>query len=164
MPDGRRVMAWLNARLWLALALSGVLCLTHWQAYKLGEKNVQQAWDAQATQQAQETLSLALAARSKQAALQGAADQTTKAKNAKIKKLDADLADALERLRQRPARPGAGDLPGDPGSRAAAGCTGAELYRQDAAAFVREAGRADRLLADLAQCQAQHAAARAALQ
>lgn len=69
--------------------------------------------------------------------------------------------DALaERLRQRPDRPadgarGAGHLPSDSTSAdAAAGCTGAQLYRSDATFLAGEAARADTIRAALSACHA----------
>lgn len=64
------------------------------------------------------------------------------------RRIDA-LADSLRERPERPAEPAAAPGPADP-----VACTGAQLYREDAAFLVREAGRADQLRADLAACQA----------
>lgn len=56
----------------------------------------------------------------------------------------------LDRLRKRPARP-ADDLPGAPAI-ACQGCTGAELFRDDAEFLRREAARADEIRAGLEAC------------
>jgi hypothetical protein len=95
--------------------------------------------------------------------LQASAHTTTKAKDAQIAKLNHSLGVALDGLRNRPERPGASDLPGDTPTGSSTGCTGAQLYQPDATAFVRESARADRLLADLQQCQTQYNAAYKAL-
>lgn len=68
------------------------------------------------------------------------------------KRLSADLAAAHRELRNRPERPAGGDVP--KGATAAVGCTGAQLYRSDAAFLVGESARADKLRIDLARCQA----------
>lgn len=79
---------------------------------------------------------------------------TTEAAHEKHR-LASDLKRALDSLRHRPERPAGpagGAVPagaGDP-----VGCTGAELFRGDAAFLVREASRADELRADLVACQA----------
>lgn len=64
------------------------------------------------------------------------------------RRIDA-LADSLRERPERPAESAAA-----PGAAHPLACTGAELYREDAAFLVREAQRADQLRADLAACQA----------
>ena len=155
--------ALLEPRLWIAGALAVVLATSHVTVYRIGRASVQEKWDAQITQQALETAKLVQAADAKTIALQTSADIVRRAKNAEINRIATDLADALDRLRQRPARPGAGDLPGDPGAGPAPGCSGASLWAEDAVALRREAARADQLRADLTQCQAQYNLARNAL-
>ena len=150
-------------RVFAAIFLFFALTATHWRAYTRGEKAVQGAWDAEklavATQSAQ-----ALAAALKTGDdLKTKSDQLQKAKNATIAKLNTDLSAALDRLHDRAPRPGAGSVPSDTTTGSAGGCTGAQLYRDDAALLVRESSRANRLLAYLGQCQAQYNAARDAL-
>ena len=41
------MMALLSPRLWLALALAGMLAFTHFTAYRSGKANVRAAWDAE---------------------------------------------------------------------------------------------------------------------
>lgn len=96
-------------------------------------------------------------ARSKeQAAAKSLATIEQKARDEQ-KRLSADLAAAHRELRDRPQRPSGGDVPKGPA--AGVGCTGASLYRQDAAALVREAGRADQLRTELARCTSAYDAA-----
>jgi hypothetical protein len=95
--------------------------------------------------------------------MQALSDNLRKTKDAQIRNLDTRLAAALDGLRNRPDRPGASDMPTDTGAASATGCTGAQLYKRDGEFLVRESARADRLLADLAQCQDQYEAARSAL-
>ena len=68
------------------------------------------------------------------------------------KRLSADLAAAYRELRNRPERPSGGDV--SKGAAAGVGCTGAALFRSDAAFLVGEAARADQLRAALSRCQA----------
>lgn len=68
------------------------------------------------------------------------------------KRLSADLAAAHRELRNRPERPSGGDV--SKGPAVDVGCTGAQLYRQDAAALIREAGRADGVRLQLEACRA----------
>lgn len=146
----------MNWRMWLATALFAVLIGTHVWAYNKGQDNVQQKWNAAITLQAQETQKLVEDARAKEQGLQDAAEKLRRQKNEQINRLATDLADALDRLRQRPSREG--DMPTNTAT--GAGCTGANLFRQDSEFLVREANRADKLLTDLAQCQTQYAKVR----
>lgn len=67
-----------------------------------------------------------------------------------------DLAAAVARLTselsKRPDRPAGGPVPPSPAD--PVGCTGAGLYRPDAAFLVGESARADRLRVELKACQA----------
>ena len=146
----------LSAKAWAAVALALVLLLagTHWKAFVMGSNAVQAQWTADKLAQAEQTLALTAEAAATTDALQQSAEQLRKTKNAQIARLNADLSAALAGLSDRPARPGAGSVPTDPAAGANPGCTGASLWRDDGEFLAREASRADRLLADLAQCQA----------
>lgn len=70
-------------------------------------------------------------------------------------RIAAAVAAALDGVRQRPDRPaGGGAVPKDSAGNLA--CTGAQLYRPDAEFLVREAGRADRVRNQLADCRAKY--------
>ena len=154
-------------RTWMALIVAGVLAVmlagSHWQAYNMGAISVQSSWDAEKVIQADQAAVLATEAAATTDKLQTSADQIRKSKNAQIARLNADLAAAIERLSDRPARPGAIDLPTVAGSGSNASCTGAQLYREDGQFLARESARANRLLADLAQCQDAYGKARDSL-
>ena len=152
-----------GARGFAAIFIVFALTATHWQAYTRGQKVVQGAWDAENLSIASQAAQALATATKISDDLKTKSDQLQKAKNATIAKLNTDLSDALNRLHDRTARPGAGSVPSDPTTGPAASCTGAQLYRDDAALLVREASRADRLLVDLGQCQDQYNAARAAI-
>ncbi|OYQ41115.1 hypothetical protein CHU94_08375 [Rhodoferax sp. TH121] len=155
--------ALLNWRIWAAIALAVILAATHWKVYKVGQNEVQAKWTAEKLDTAQQTLRLLEKNTRTSTELQDQADNTRRAKNAQIAQLDADLATALERLRERPDRPSGANLPADTGAGPNPGCTGAQLFRPDAGFLVRESARADKLLADLAQCQAAYDSARSAV-
>lgn len=152
--------ALLNWRIWAAVAIAVFLAGTHWKAYKSGQKDIRAEWNAEKLDTAQQTLRLLEKNTRTSAELQDNADKTRRAKNAQIERLDTDLASALERLRERPARPNGSDLPADTGAGSSAGCTGAQLYRSDSQFLTRESDRAQRILADLAQCQTAYDQAR----
>jgi hypothetical protein len=76
------------------------------------------------------------------------------------RRLDLVVADLRRSLQQRPERPTG--APGDPvpgGASGAVACTGAQLYRADAALLVGESERADGLRIQLADCRARYDAA-----
>jgi hypothetical protein len=155
------LMGLLNWRVWAAVALAMLLAGTHWKAYTAGQKNVQAEWAQEKEQQAAQIAETRAQAAIKTEALQSAADTLRRTKNAKIAQLDADLADALDRLHNRPARPRASDLPTDTGAGdAARGCTGKELFKDDSEFLTRIAAEADKLRTNLKACYQQYEAAR----
>lgn len=75
--------------------------------------------------------------------------ETQDAKEAELRRISARLADALERLRNRPGR-----LPRDPAHPGQCdGATGKELSRDDAAFLARFAAERDEIAAQLEACQ-----------
>lgn len=91
--------------------------------------------------QAQETAKI-------EAAYQAQAAKIEKEKNDKINAINAQLADALVQLHNRPSRPAKAD---------SATCgTGATLYADDASFLIREAARADTIRAGLKACYDQY--------
>ena len=153
----------LNPKLWLALALAAILAGAGWWAYGKGADSVQVKWDAVEKERSDQSAKVAADALALTKDLQASADTQQKVKDAQIAKLNRSLAAALDGLRNRAPRPGPGSLPGDPAAAAGPGCTGAQLYRPDSEFLTRESARANRLLADLQQCQTQYNAARRAL-
>ena len=137
------------------------LAASHWKAYHMGKVKVQAEWTAEKLEVAKQSLKLTEQATRDTATLQLEAENLKKAKNAKIKQLDSDLSAALDSLRNRPERPGAGNLPqaaGTGGSQS--GCTGAGLYRPDGEFLSRYARDTAELQAGLKLCYAQYKAAR----
>lgn len=144
--------ALLNWRMWAAVVLAVALAASHRKAYHLGANTVQAEWD---TAQA----SADRAARAKEQILQEQADQLRKAQDDKLAQISRDLdsARASIRLLHKTPRP-ADYAPPAPG--AAAACSGASLFAQDAEFLAGEAARADELRVALERCEAQYSAAR----
>jgi hypothetical protein len=88
------------------------------------------------------------AAHAREIKLQEAANEIGRQYQIDRSRISTDLADALERLRERPER-----MP-EPARAACSGGTGAELSSQDAGFLEREAARADELRAALQACKA----------
>ena len=154
-----------TAKLWLAVALAAALSGAAWWAYNAiydqGADSVQVKWDAVELERSQQSAKVAADALQTTKDLQATTEQLRKTSHAQISALNQSLAAAIAGLSNRPARPDAGSVPGD--TTAGAGCTGAGLYRPDAEFLARESARADKLRVDIAQCQSQYNAARAAL-
>lgn len=159
------MLALIPTRAWLQLAAAAAIIGAGWWAYSWaydkGADSVQVLWNAEKQSIADQTAALKADADKTSADLRTKTDTLRRNKDAQINRLNADLASALDGLRDRPARPGAGSVPGDTAT--GAGCTGASLYASDAGFLVRETARADRLRLDLQQCQAAYITAREAL-
>ena len=79
---------------------------------------------------------------------QAAANQIEKDKNAQIKAINDQLADALMQLRSRPSRTET--------TATRSGGTGSTLYAEDAGFLIREAARADEIRVGLEACYSQY--------
>ncbi len=156
-------LAAIPARTWAWIAL-GVACLgLVWAALHWHGGKVTDTYNAGVSAQlALQVQALALARQrgaSDTKELQGKADADRHAYNEQMATLGRAAAGLAEQLRSRTARPTGGAVVPDTAS-SGQGCTGAQLYREDATAFAREAGRADRLGAALTQCYKAYDAAR----
>lgn len=109
-------------------------------------------------EQVQALLTAESNARKTEQELVGQAQQEKERKDAELKVVGNKLSAALSELRKRPER--VSKVPTVTPTGPAESCTGAELYRQDAEFLIREAARADEVVIQLMQCQAQYNAAR----
>lgn len=110
-------------------------------AYFKGRSDMDAVWE-------QKMIVAERAAHDREIKLQEAANEISRQYQVDRTRISADLADALERLRDRAER-----LP-EPARAACHGGTGAELSRSDAGFLEREAARADELRAALGACKA----------
>lgn len=147
------------------LIASGVIALLlagyGWKAYNLGGNSVRVQWDADKLAIAQQSLKLSEQSTRETATLQMKHETELSTKNAKIAKLNAAVATALDSLRERPTRPVDGSLPET--AAVGAGCSGRSLYAEDSRFLVSEAARADKLRIDLEACQTAYSNAHDAL-
>lgn len=128
----------LPARILAALVVAGLLVAL---GFRLGIKAKQAEWDAVTVNAQQEAQQIQERHNAEVAKLnQYHAD--------KVRSINRRLADALERLRNRPER-----MP-ESARGACEGGTGAELSRPDAGFLEREAARADELRSALGACYA----------
>lgn len=164
--------ALLSPTLWRAIAIAAALAGLAW-AYHLwadhqretGRDEVRTEWAAERLETAKQTLRLIETNTRKSFDLQAAADKERKALNAKLHSVDLELAESLQRLRNRPERPAASNTnvptntnPGGPGPEGGS-CTGAGLYGGDGRFLAGFAADAKRLQAALRTCRAEQRAA-----
>ena len=114
---------------------------------------------ALAAQHAQAALIAEVKARKSEQSIVAAAQEARSKNDAKTKQIRANLERTISELRSRPKRSEVPAVAAVAGV-AQAGCTGTELFRQDAEFLIREAARADELEATLRQCEATYNAAR----
>jgi hypothetical protein len=157
------MLSLLNPRVWIALVIAALISGTGWWVYGQGAASVHAQWTAAELVRTEQSAKIAADTAATTQNLQTSVNVITKVKDAQIAKLHNDLAVALDGLRNRPERPATGIVSQDTAATSGPGCTGAQLYRNDAAAFAREFARAERLLADLVQCQDQYNTAYEAL-
>ena len=159
------MLALIPMRVWLQIAATAAIIGAGWWAYSWaynrGADSVRVLWDAEKQDIADQTAAIKADADKTSAELRTKADTLRRTKDAQITRLNADLANALDGLRDRTPRPSDGSVPSD--TVVGAGCTGASLYAGDAGFLIRETARADRLRLDLQQCQDAYGAAREAL-
>jgi hypothetical protein len=153
------VTALLSPKVWIAIALAGVLAFSHFFVYRAGKAQVRTAWDEQKLVDAEAWRKAEAASREREQSLQTQANETNKVKDAKIRKITAARDDAIERLRNRPERP-ADFVPEAPGT--ARGATGAGLFRGDSEFLVRLGSSADAIAAERDACYRQYEQIRAA--
>ena len=151
-----------------ALLIAAILAIAGWaireSALDAGRAEIQAKWDQQRITDAAATVQSHRQARAREQALQFAADKIRQEKTHEIRHLSAARDAALRELRNRDERPAVGSdaaAAADPaGAGPAASCTGAQLFRQDAAFLVWEAARADEVRAHLSECRAAYESAR----
>lgn len=152
----------------VALLIAAALAAAGWAIHRFGlaagRAEIQAKWDQQRITDAAATVQAAIQARAREQALQSTADKIRQEKTREIRTLLAARDAALRELRDRDERPAVGGdaaADADPaGAGPAASCTGAELFRQDAAFLVWEAARADEVRAHLSECRAAYESAR----
>ena len=126
------------------------LVLAIYQGYEYGRRSLQAEWDS-------EKATAITAQRTKEAELQANMDKLREDKNRETAKLRRTVAALTDSLRDRPERPAVPEVAsaGDAGR----GCTGAELYREDAELVVAESERAEIIRIALKKCQDAYRAA-----
>lgn len=160
-------MNWLDPRQWLLIALfcaASALGVQFWSDRLVDQGNAVGYARARAESTAT-ALKATADARQREADLQTFVDTQRKEKTDEINRLRSEHAAALERLRNRPERPASSaNLPAPASDGApAAGCTGAQLYRQDGRVLRGESLRAETIRLELRACYEQYDKARSVI-
>jgi hypothetical protein len=128
--------------------------------YGAGKDAVRADWDKERITTAQKHAEAVERVLASQQAIQSMLDQARRDRKHDEDRINRLHAAAVDSLRDRPERP-AGGVPDAAGSGGiASGCTGANLYREDAAVALGIARDADLVRAALAECRAGYQAAR----
>lgn len=158
-------MSWLNPYHWLLCAafVGASYAGIHFWSERLIEQGDHAGYQRAATEYQKKIDQANAKAATETKALQDGADQLRKDKDHEISVIADQRDAALVSVRARPERPSgaAGQGSASRDGQAAAGCTGAQLYREDAGVLVREAARADTIRIELQSCYQQYDAARA---
>ncbi len=141
----------------LVLVAAAAAVAGYGKGHAAGSAAVRQAWDKEKAEQLAEHATRQQAARQAEQELQSSADRLRQEKDREIRHLTARAASLAHSLRERPERAVAGAVSAAAGTGpAGAGCSGAELSRQDAEFLAGEAARADELRLALGQCLGQY--------
>ena len=151
-------MTWLDPRQWLLIALfcaASVAGYSFWSA-RLTAAGYDAGYAKAQTDIRQAQAAAADRARVKERRLQQAVDAARKERDHAMDRLRAEHAVDVARLRERADRPASDSPSTTRDGQAATGCTGAELYRQDAEFLVGESYRAEATRLGLLACYAQY--------
>ena len=150
----------------VALALAGAMAVAlglgaaglYRTGYAKGAAEVQQQWDAEKAATAAAQAEEMVKARQRERALIELTERLRKEHRREVDRIAAEHNRLVGELRNRPERPSDGGVPraatADRGG--STGCTGADLYREDAAVALGIARDADLVRAALEQCVAQY--------
>ena len=134
----------------------------YFQGSEHGQAKIQNLWDKEKAAQYAEYAKAQEEARKKEQELQTNADQLRREKDAEIRNLNARATALTNSLQQRPSSSTqASTVSGSTSTRSGvSGCSGKELFREDAESLVQIATEADTLRLALKQCYSQYEALR----
>ena len=132
----------------------------YYQGNMAGKAKVEQAWDKERAEQFAVYAKEQEEARLREQELQANADKLRRERDVEVRNLNARVAGLSNSLQHREARPEGGAVPGTASNgSAAAGCTGAGLYRPDAEFLLREAAAGQQCQIFLRECRSAYEAA-----
>lgn len=129
----------------------------YFQGSEHGQAKIQALWDKEKAAQYAEYAKAQEEARAKEQELQAGADRLRQEKDREIKNLNARATALTNSLQQRPSSTQASTVSSSSSTRSGvSGCSGKELFREDAESLVQIATEADTLRLALKQCYAQY--------
>lgn len=129
----------------------------YFQGSEHGQAKIQNLWDKEKAAQYAEYAKGQEAARAKEQELQANADRLRQEKDREIRDLNARATALSNSLQHRPSSSEANTVSGSTSTRPGIyGCSGKDLFREDAESLVQIAIEADTLRLALKQCYAQY--------
>lgn len=139
----------------IALVLGGILAGSHYKAYKAGGASVRAEWQSDKLRAAEALTEAQQKARAAELSMQAATDKLRQEKRDEIARLDRRYRTIVDELRNRAERPATMPDSARDGQ-ITAGCSGAELYREDSEFLARLARDADEIRLALNACYKQY--------
>ncbi len=147
-------MYWRIGIAFAVVVLAGISGYT--KGYQNGKGVVQQAWDKEKRERAEEYAQSLQKALQRQQEMQASADKLRQEKDRETRDLVARNTALANSLRNRPERPTQTSAVSNPSGAGSSACTARELYREDSEVVVRIAREADEIRVALKQCYAQY--------
>lgn len=147
-------MYWRIGIAFAVVVLAGISGYT--KGYQNGKGVVQQAWDKEKRERAEEYAQNLQKALQRQQEMQASADKLRQEKDRETRDLVARNTALANSLRNRPERPTQTSAVSNPSGAGSSACTARELYREDSEVVVRIAREADEIRVALKQCYAQY--------
>lgn len=147
-------MYWRIGIAFAVVVLAGISGYT--KGYQNGKGSVQQAWDKEKRERAEEYAQNLQKALQRQQEMQASADKLRQEKDRETRDLVARNTALANSLRNRPERPTQTSAVSNPSGAGSSACTARELYREDSEVVVGIAREADEIRIALKQCYAQY--------
>jgi len=147
-------MYWRIGIAFAVVVLAGISGYT--KGYQNGKDTVQQAWDKEKRERAEEYAQSLQKALQRQQEMQASADKLRQEKDRETRDLVARNTALANSLRDRQARPTQTSAVSNPSGVGSSACTARELYREDSEVVVGIAREADEIRIALKQCYAQY--------
>lgn len=147
-------MYWRIGIAFAVVVLAGISGYT--KGYQNGKGVVQQAWDKEKRERAEEYAQSLQKALQRQQEMQASADKLRQEKDRETRDLVARNTALANSLRNRPERPTQTSAVSNPSGAGSSACTARELYREDSEVVIGIAREADEIRIALKQCYAQY--------
>ena len=145
-----------NPKAILGILVMLLLGWTHYLAIQHGEQTVQSKWNIEKIAAAKANAEYLEYANKESKVLRDKALEAQGVKNAELQKLNANANSIIAGLRLRTSRDSETGGTRSANAKSNSSCTGARLYKEDSTFLVRDAARADGIVAELRECQTKY--------